>query len=145
MNKLKKILLAGSFLLAVPSCGKNPKLLTEEDFAKADWISAPYEIGAEGTRIWHGYTAERDSMIKRDSITNWSDKNKRIYLDKVAEKNDFIYDEKDRPLGFYKDSILLPDLNGDGYVQYKIGQYATQKNKSSISYPIVADDKNEIR
>ena len=53
MNNLKKILLAGSLLLTPASCGKNPKILTEEDFTKADWVSVPYE-----GEIWTSYAGE---------------------------------------------------------------------------------------
>ena len=139
MNNLKKILLAGSLLLTPASCGGNEKILTDENFAKAEWISAPY---TKETRVWSGYVAERDST--------WSDKNLKIYYSEVAKRNGFTYKTDStgnmvKIIGYDSDSILLPDLDGNGYVQFKIGEYATKKKSSSANPQTIVDDKSGMK
>ena len=103
MITLRKILLAGSFLLV--GCGKNENLLTEENFTNVEWISAPFK-----GEVWSGYMGER--------IPHYS-KNLRLYENMVAQRNGFRYIEKDNQryiVGFKGKTILLPDLDNSGGV-----------------------------
>ena len=108
-NIFRKTALAGLTALALGGAGcgknKNPNILTEDDFFKAEWISAPYK-----GEIWSSYMGEK---IPRYNA-NW-----KIYQRMIAERNGFTYLEKDGKryiIGFREKRILLPDLDSDEYV-----------------------------
>ena len=110
-QKLKNILMKGSFILAGCSTTRSPSILTKKDFERATWIEAPYR-----GEIWSSYLGESVSRTNQ----NWN-----IYQSEVANKNEFRYVEKEGKryiVGMKgKSFILLPDLDeankrGHGYV-----------------------------
>src|SRR3989338_5533217 len=117
MKTLKTILITGSFLLA--GCnGKNPNLLTEENFTNAEWVSVPYT-----GEIWTSYMGEEISRYG-----NW-----RIYRERVAEKNRFTYIERNDTsyiIGVKGKEIRVPDLDSSGFVVS--GKDTVRFNKTQV-------------
>ncbi len=109
MKGLTKILLvtAGSIFLT-SGCGEKPtnsKVLREEDFKKAEWMSAPYH-----KEIWSSYMGEEIGRYEQ----NWA-----MYQNEVAKKNNFGYTKKKGKryiMGIGEKTISLPDLDRDSTI-----------------------------